>query len=156
MLDGKLGELSKMGYDQLPALLQKIRQMTAGKVQRYLAENNFTEYVGFSSEEMEQFHKETEANLNRTVATLKQQMSEDEKEKKRVELDKMAAQSVAHSLDASNRDLQAQVRARLFHKYPYLRNFSPKNLSCKYFSGAKFEATDTVTAAGGGPGENEL
>ena len=32
MLDGKLGELSKMGYDQLPALLQKIRQMTAGKV----------------------------------------------------------------------------------------------------------------------------
>ena len=87
----------------------------------------------FASEEMEQFHKETEANLNRTVATLKQQMSEDEKEKKRVELDKMAAQSVAHSLDASNRDLQGQVRARLFHKYPYLRNFSPKKLSCKYF-----------------------
>ena len=30
MLDNKLGELSKMGYDQLPDLLHRIRQMTAG------------------------------------------------------------------------------------------------------------------------------
>ena len=31
MLDNKVGELTKMGYDQLPDLLNKIRQMTAGE-----------------------------------------------------------------------------------------------------------------------------
>ena len=61
--------------------------------------------------------------MNRTVATLKQQMSEEEREKKRVELDKMAAQSVAHSLDANNKDLQGQVRVI---SAPTKLNWSPK------------------------------
>ena len=65
----------------------------------------------FVSADMQNFHLETEKNLNKTINTLKKQIEDEEKEKKAMTQDKQALQSVATSLDDTNHELKTQVHS---------------------------------------------